>query len=260
MDLRLTFNEIPAEYDKLRPQYAEDLFKDVILFSSLDKTKRALEIGIGTGLATLPFLNTGCDITAIEIGDNLAKYSRDKFSAFEKFKVINQDFESAVLEENSYDLIYSASAFHWIPTKIGMPKVYRLLKKGGVFVWFSVQPAAAREHIHEELEKVYEEYNYYFRGVKPKFDRQQEAQRKQRERVNTFKQYGFTEIEDKLYYGTRTLSASDYATLCGTYSDHRSIPEEDRIQFLQKIENTINYCGGEFTFADTFLLCMGKKL
>ena len=49
MDLRLTFNEVPAEYDNLRPQYTDDLFADIIQFSSLDKTKKALEIGIGTG-------------------------------------------------------------------------------------------------------------------------------------------------------------------------------------------------------------------
>lgn len=259
MDLRLTFNEVPAEYDNLRPQYTDDLFADIIQFSSLDKTKKALEIGIGTGQATLPFLKTGCELTAIEIGNQLAQYSREKFSEYERFTVVNQDFESASLKENSYDLIYSASAFHWIPPEIGLPKVYQLLNPGGVFVWFSVQPAPSQEHIHNELQNVYEEYNRYFKGGKLPFNRQQEALDKQEYRVNSFKQYGFVEIVDKLYSGSRTLNAHDYATLCGTYSDHRAIPEEERIVVLQKIENVINLCGGEFTFADTFLLCMGKK-
>ena len=115
MDLRLTFNEVSAEYDNLRPRYVDELFTDIIQFSAIDKTKRALEIGIGTGQATLPFLKTGCDLTAIEIGDKLAQYSRGKFATYEHFKVLNQDFESVSLEDNSYDLIYSASAFHWIP-------------------------------------------------------------------------------------------------------------------------------------------------
>ena len=259
MDLRLTFNEVPVEYDNLRPQYTDDLFTDIIQFSFLDKTKKALEIGIGTGQATLPFLKTGCKLTAIEIGNKLAQYSREKFSEYEEFKVINQDFESASLEENSYDLIYSASAFHWIPPEIGLPKVYQLLKSGGVFVWFSVQPAPSQEQIHNELQNVYEDYNHYFKGGKLQFNRHQEALDKQQYRVNAFKQYGFVEIIDKLYSGSRSLNASDYATLCSTYSDHRAIPEEERIIFLQKIEDVINRCGGEFTFTDTFLLCMGKK-
>ena len=126
-------------------------------------------------------------------------------------------------------------------------------------MWFSVQPAPSQENIHDELQKVYEEYNRYFNGKTSHFNRQPEAQKKQFDRVNIFKQYGLNEVTDKLYYGSRTLNASDYATLCSTYSDHRAIPEKDRIPFLQKIENAVNRCGGEFTFADTFLLCMGKK-
>ena len=259
MDLRLTFNEVSEEYGRLRPHYPDALSSDLIAYSMLDATKKALEIGIGAGQATLPFLKTGCELNAVEIGDKLARYSREKFASYKNFKVLNQDFESALLIEDSFDLIYSASAFHWIKPEIGFPKVCRLLKSGGVFAWFSVQPAPAHRHIHDELEKVYEKYRRYFGGDKPEFDRLPEAQRKQSDRVNAFRQYGFIEIVDKLYHGTRTLNASDYATLCSTYSDHRAIPEVDRIPFLQEIEDAVNRCGGEFTFADTFLLCMGRK-
>ena len=112
MDLRLTFNEVPEEYDRLRPKYPDTLSVDVIQYSALDKTKKALEIGIGTGQATLPFLKTGCELTAIELGDKLAEFSKKKFKEYERFKVMNQDFETALLEENNYDIIYSASAFH----------------------------------------------------------------------------------------------------------------------------------------------------
>lgn len=115
MDMRLTFNMDVVSYERVRPTYTEALFDDVIWFSNLRGNKQALEIGIGTGQAMLPFLKTGCKITAIEIGDNLAQYSRDKFMKFKGFEVINQDFESVQLKANVYDLIYSASAFHWIP-------------------------------------------------------------------------------------------------------------------------------------------------
>ena len=75
MDLRLTFNEDASNYDKFRPTYIDEMYKDVIGFSSLNSSKSALEIGIGTGQATLPFLKTGCKVTAIELGDKLAQFS-----------------------------------------------------------------------------------------------------------------------------------------------------------------------------------------
>ena len=259
MDLRLAFNEVTEEYDRLRPHYPDALSSDLISYSKLNATKKALEIGIGTGQATLPFMKTGCELTAVEIGDQLARYSREKFASYEHFQVLNQDFEGAMLDEESFDLIYSASAFHWIKPEFGFPKVYRLLKSGGVFAWISVRPAPAHRYMHDEIEKVYEKFSRFFGGDKPEFDPSPELQRKQFYRVNAFRQYGFVEIVDKIYHGTRTLNASDYATLCGTYSDHRAIPEADRILLLGEIEDAVNRCGGNFTFADTFLLCMGRK-
>ena len=255
MDLRLTFNEVPAEYDRLRPRHTDALFRDIIHFSALDATKKALEIGIGTGQATLPFLQTGCTLTAVEIGDQLAEYSRKKFAAFERFQVITQDFESVALEENSFDLVYSASAFHWIPPEIGLPKVYKLLKPGGVFAWISLHPSYAQEHIHKEIQKIYKEYGF----STITFDRLPEARKKLLDRRKAFEEYGFVGIEDNLYYGTRTLNASDYATLQSTTSDHRAMPGEERTALLQKLEDAVNRCGGEFTYADAYLLCMGKR-
>ena len=265
IDLRLTFNEDPLSYDKFRPTYTDELFEDVIHYSSLDSNKEALEIGIGTGQATLPFLKTGSKLTAIEIGDNLAQFSREKFAQFKDFQVINQDFESVQLPENSYDLIYSASAFHWIPIEIGLPKVLRLLKSGGAFTWFSVQPghAAQHTHINEELQKVYSKYSKYFGTEKPLVDlemKQKQAQEKLLNRSNALKQYGFVDVIGKLYYGSRTFHAEEYTTLISTYSDHKAMPDHDRIPFLNEIAEVINANGGKFTLSDTMIMCIGRKL
>lgn len=263
MDLRLTFNEDALNYDRLRPTYTDELFNDVIRLSRLNSSKKALEIGIGTGQATLPFLKTGCKITAIEIGDKLAQFSREKFTQFKYFEVINQDFEGVQLDENAYDLIYSASAFHWISQEIGLPKVYRLLKNGGMFAWFSVQPAPAKEHtdIHEEFQKVYHKYSRFLGdSTLPDLEmRQKQAEEKRLNRSNALKQYGFVDVTDKLYYGSRTFNAEDYTTLISTYSNHKAMPEDIRIPFLKEIAGIINTCGGKFTFSDTMILCMGRK-
>lgn len=264
MDLRLTFNEDAPNYDRFRPTYTDELFADVIRFSGLGGNNRALEIGVGTGQATLPFLKTGCEVTAIELGDKLAQFTKEKFSEFKNFEVINQEFESVELDGNAYDLVYSASAFHWIKTETGIPKVYGLLKSGGVFAWFSVQPLPAQEHshIHDALQRVYDKYSSFF-GEKPQIDpqiKQQQFEKKRMDRINTFKQYGFVDITDKVYCGSRTFIAKDYTTLISTYSDHKAMPEESRIPFLKEIADAIDECGGEITLSDTILLCMGRKL
>lgn len=47
------------------------MFNDIIHFSKLNENKKAIEVGIGTGQATIPFLITGCDVTVIELGNDL---------------------------------------------------------------------------------------------------------------------------------------------------------------------------------------------
>ncbi|HHT97741.1 MAG TPA: SAM-dependent methyltransferase, partial [Clostridiales bacterium] len=66
MDKRLAFDEDAKNYDTFRPTYCKELFDNIINYTILDKTKYAIEIGIGTGQATKPILETGCYLTAIE--------------------------------------------------------------------------------------------------------------------------------------------------------------------------------------------------
>lgn len=77
-----TFDKDAANYDKWRPTYCPQLFSDIVEYADLDIEKAAVEIGIGTGQATQPFLELGCHVTAVEPGVNLAAYSRNKFKEF----------------------------------------------------------------------------------------------------------------------------------------------------------------------------------
>ena len=54
MELKLSFNEDVINYDRWRPNYVEALFNDVIDHTGINNTSKLLEIGVGTGQATLP--------------------------------------------------------------------------------------------------------------------------------------------------------------------------------------------------------------
>lgn len=72
------FDLISDDYDKYRTTYCEDAFEDVIKFSKLTKGSRVLEIGPGTGQATKPLLDTGCEYYGIDIGENLLAIMKKK--------------------------------------------------------------------------------------------------------------------------------------------------------------------------------------
>lgn len=76
MDFRKTFDRIPDQFDKWRPRYCDELFKDIIEYANIGPGKSVLEIGPGTGQATEPFLKTGCDYLAIELGEHFVDFTK----------------------------------------------------------------------------------------------------------------------------------------------------------------------------------------
>lgn len=263
MELKETFNTDPSSYDLLRPKYPKSLYDDIETFLKLDSSTNTLEVGIGTGQATQPILDKGCSVTAIELGQELAEFSRMKYESFESFKVINGDFESVELDDSTYDLVYAASSFHWIPIDLGLKKVLRLLKDGGMFAWISIQPGPSAEHIHihEAIQDVYNDYRKYFEGndVYTLEKIEDRINKKLSKRYETFKAYGFKDVKIKTYPGSRCFSAEEYIKLISTYSDHKIMPVEIRTVFLNRIKAAIDTHGGYFKLADTAMLCIGRK-
>lgn len=110
MDFRKIFGTIPEQFDQWRPRYCKEAFADLVRYAQLDAEKSAPEIGSGTGQATEPVLKTGCRYPAIELGEHLAAYTRQKFASYENFHIINADFETHDFGEEKFDLVYSAAA------------------------------------------------------------------------------------------------------------------------------------------------------
>jgi SAM-dependent methyltransferase len=134
MEPRLAFDAVPEIYDRVRASYPEPLFDE--LFAYLDMPPddvHALEFGPGTGQATRHLLERGARVTAVEIGPHLAAFLRDKLAAFgDRLNVVNASFEDYESSGAPFDLVYSASAFHWFDPETRLSKIHRSLKSGGV--------------------------------------------------------------------------------------------------------------------------------
>ena len=164
-------------------------------------------------------------------------------------------FEDAALEEGAYDLVYSASAFHWIPEEIGYPKVYGMLKPGGAFARFANHPNRDPNHpeMHEALQAV---YAVYMPGTRnDKIYGEEEA----RERAEVAARYGFVDIQYKLYHRVRTFTAAEYVQLLCTYSGHINLEAGKREKLLAGIAEAIEGQGGTITIYDTIDLELARK-
>lgn len=254
-DRQLTFNEDVMNYEKWRPTYCKELFDDIIEYSKLDKNKKAVEVGIGTGQATTPFLMTGCSLTAVELGKNLAEYTKEKFKQYKNFNVCNTSFEDFKCNNSSINLIYSATAFHWIPEEIGYPKAFKLLKNGGTLALFSNKPFVSREDdpLHQKIQSIYPKY-------KPASTKMIENDTSRYKKISeTIKSFGFKDVAVKIYHGMRKFNSSNYISLLNTYSDHRAMPEFTKQLFESEIENAIIEYGNVLNVYDTMDLYLARK-
>ena len=257
-----TFNTVAASYAKIRPGYPDELYRTLFSYQPAGPACRAVEIGIGGGQATLPVLETGCAVTAVEYGDQLARLCREKFKSYPGFSVLTGRFEEVSLPENSFDLVYSAAAFHWIPEEIGYTKVFRLLKPGGAFARFATHPFRAKDNpeLFEAINRVYAKYYYtYHKDIKQPEKIREYTEEQAADRAKIAEKYGFTDVQYALFARTRTLSAGEYRMLIGTYSDHITIEEGIREKFFDAIEDVISLYGGTISISDTIDLQLARK-
>src|SRR5919107_280790 len=91
--LRSTFDGAALLYDEVRPGYPEDLFDDVVALSRIPSGGRILEIGCGTGQATVPLARRGYRILCVELGENLAAVARRNLAAYPQAEVRVGPFE-----------------------------------------------------------------------------------------------------------------------------------------------------------------------
>ena len=255
-----SFNTVSETYDKMRPDYPDELYQSLFAYAPLNASGAAVEVGIGAGQAALPILKTGCALTAVEYGDQLAQVCREKFHYYPRFSVITGKFEDACLPENAFDLAYSASAFHWIPEEIGYPKVFRILKSGGAFARFANHPYQAKDNpeLLSEIQRAYAEYYYPYYGKQPRTPAEY-TEEQAAERAKIADKYGFTDTCYALFHRQRVLTAAEYRALIGTYSDHITIEKIVREHFFDAIEETINRHGGSITVFDTIDLQLARK-
>ena len=255
MDKKKAFDEDETNYDKYRPKYCLELFSNILEYAKIDSNSKVVEVGCGTGQATEPFLKIGSKIIAIELGEKLATFTSNKFKDYDNFQIQNIPFEEFQCESNSINLVYSATAFHWIPDEIGYSKVYDMLRSGGTIALFWNIPAIEQGELYDEIQMIYNQVN----GVEKKSNSKETKGNNYRITEALLEKYGFISFEFHTYKQTRVLSAEDYISLLNTYSDHITMEAKKKNELYHGIKKAINKHGGKIHILDTIDLYIARK-
>ena len=237
---RKSYDQVAQLYDRARPTYPAALYDDIVDYVDLEADARILEIGCGSGQATVPMAARGYAIDCIELGAQLAAIAREKLAQFPKARVINADFETVNLPACHYDIVFAATAFHWIDPAISLKKVHEVLKPAGTLALFWHHPVltdVSRLTV-TALQQIYQR-------VVPAMARDYKLPPTPDLVTTDYDQlipasglFGNTTV--RRHYVAGEYSAAAYLDLLATTSDHIALSAARRRELFMEIEALIN--------------------
>lgn len=124
-----SFDAVAEDYAAARPRYPQALFDDVDRLVG-PPPGVVLEIGCGPGTATEDLLERGWRVVAIEPGVHMAELARRRLDG-QTFEVVVSSFENWNPGQQRYDVVFSATAFHWVEPAVRWTKSAAVLRPGG---------------------------------------------------------------------------------------------------------------------------------
>jgi SAM-dependent methyltransferase len=204
-----------------------------------------LEIGPGTGQATVPLAERGCQVVAVELGPELAAVARRNLASFPAVEVVTATFEDWPLPAEPFDLVLVASAFHWLDPAVRVPKAADALRPGGALATVVTHHVAGGDNgFFADVQACYERWDpdtpAGLRLVTAEEipDSSDELDQSPRFGPAVFRRY-----ERDLSYTT-----ASYLEVLLTYSGHRALAPSAQANLLDCIASLIDtHHGGRIT-------------
>jgi SAM-dependent methyltransferase len=234
--LRETFEEVPELYDRARPVYPRALLDDLVDLTDLPKGGRILEIGPGTGQATLPLAERGFLITGIELGEGLASVARRKLRAYRNVEIIHGAFEAWKPLNQPFDAVVAFTAFHWLDPEVRFKKAAEILREAGALAIVTTKHVrvAGGDDFWVDVQQDYD-------AIDPSDDNAPPPH------PDDVKDIGgeiaasgyFENIASRRYLWDVVYTADEYINVLDTYSGHRRIEPERRQRLYDAIRRRI---------------------
>lgn len=233
------FNRVADLYDACRPAYPEALIDALLSLTGIQVDGKILEVGSGTGKATLPFAQRGFSVVCIEPGQNLVAVAAQVLENYPRVEFEIDTFEHWPERSGEFDLVMSAQALHWIPKTIGYAKVARALKERGHLALFWNMYPDPTDAIFLDLRRVYEE-----RAPELAVRSSSCEELLQQREADIWDSGCFGNVRVKRFPWSVKYDAAQYVGLLGTYSDHLRLPEEQRKRLYDGVIEVITQHGG----------------
>jgi SAM-dependent methyltransferase len=257
---RLVFGEVAELYDRVRAGYPDAAVDDVIGFAGVDGPRlRALEVGAGTGKATVSFAARGLEILALEPSAEMAAVARRNCRPFPRVRIESVTFEEWPAVAGGFGLVFSAQAWHWVRPEVRYRKAAQALRAGGTLALLWNRVRWQGEPLRYDLADLYRRLvpglyarHPAFPGLTPRPE--------DGDRGGEMRRTGLFQDETvRTYPWPAAFTADSFIDLLQSQSDHRLLAEDTRARLLHAVREVIAAHGGEIEVPHVTLLVMGHR-
>jgi SAM-dependent methyltransferase len=223
LDNRGGFDQVVDRYERARHGYPPSLFDD--LFVLLPTGCQVCEVGPGTGQATGDLLERGAQVTAVELGSAMARRLLARLGRHPGLlDVINAPFEHAGLADDAYDAVFSATAYHWVPTWAQTAQPARILHRRGVLAIVDTLQVDVPDDggFWERVQPIFDRHGAGRRPDDPPLTRPDEVTPSMLATLRDDDR--FEDIELRRYRWDQRYTAQEYGDLHRTYSGWLAMP------------------------------------
>jgi SAM-dependent methyltransferase len=235
--LRTTFDEDAERYDRARPTYPPELIDELVALAGIGPGSRVLEIGPGTGQLTIPLAERGSEIVAVELGRGMAAVLRRNLARFPSATVVVSSFEDWPLPAAPFDLVVSATAWHWIDPTVRVTKAADALRPGAALALVTTHHmAGGTDNFWAEVQECYERWD-----PETQPDLRLPASEQIRNPTDELAASGrFGSTTHRRYEQDIAYSTNEYLDTLLTYSGHRALERHQQAGLFDCIARHIN--------------------
>jgi SAM-dependent methyltransferase len=257
---RLVFGEVADLYDQHRPAYPDRLIDDLVALAGLNGSQAVLEVGAGTGKATMMFVARGIPVVAVEPSVEMAAIARRKCSAYSDVAIELSDFEHWDPSGRKFPLLFSAQAWHWVQPAAGYANAQRALSRQGILAAFWNRVAWDKSDLREALLVAYQQASPELTGdghmlhpanLCPDRDADWEGEIAAVE--------GLAGADIRYYEWDQDYSARDYVGLLATLSEIRLLEAKHRTSLFAAVTKAIDAHGEQLTLPMRTRLCLARR-
>lgn len=256
---RLVFGEVAELYDQHRPAYPDVLIDDLIAMANLDRDHAVLEVGAGTGKATVMFAARGIPVVGVEPSAEMAAIARRNCGGYPDVELEQSDFEQWDSGGRQFPLLFSAQAWHWVDTSARYAKACQVIAPRGLFAAFWNRAAWGRAELREPLLREYERIVPDLSADGPMHPANLNPDTDEDWEYEIAAVDGLCEPELRHYEWEQHYSPGDYVGLLTTLSEIRLLDAARRAHLLDAVAAVIAAHGGRLSLPMRTRLSLARR-